>query len=274
MQIKIVEKGKITAGEKIAKDLFSISLYLPSIAATIMPGNFVTILPPNKSGKFLRRPFAAAAVDRERGVVSFVIKKIGAVSEVLYDLAIELKTDKQEEVEVFGPLGNCWEIKAKTLWMFGGGTGIASLLFLNSIRSGGDDGKDRLLWAGKTAANLPIIEDISFYKDHSSQGNHFRFATDDGSAGEEGTGAEIFSRWLESETPDGVVACGPTPMMRAIGEIGEKKGIPVWLSLEEFMACGCSACAGCVVQKRGDADGGYFKVCSDGSIFKYSEVII
>lgn len=274
MQTKIIEKGKITAGEKIAKDLFSITIYLPSIAATIMPGNFVTILPPNKSGKFLRRPFAAAAVDREKGVVSFVIKKIGAVSEALYNQVTELKSGKQEEVEVFGPLGNCWDIKAKKLWMFGGGTGIASLLFLNSIRNGGEIGKDRLLWAGKTAANLPIIKDISFYKNHSSQGNSFRFATDDGSAGEKGNGAEIFRWWLESDTPDAVVACGPSPMMRAIGEIGEKRGIPVWLSLEEFMACGCSACAGCVVQKRGDSDGGYFKVCGDGPIFKYSEVII
>lgn len=273
MQKKIVEKGKITAGEKIAEDLCSITVYLPSIAATIMPGNFVTILPPSKSGKFLRRPFAVAAVDREKGLVSFVIKKIGAVSEALYNQVTELKSGKQEEIEAFGPLGNFWDIKAKKLWMFGGGTGIASLLFLNSIRNGGDSGKDRLLWAGKTAKNLPL-EDISFYQSDSSQKNHFQFATDDGSAGEKGNGAEIFSNWLESDTPDAVVACGPAPMMRAIGEIGEKNGIPVWLSLEEFMACGCSACAGCVVPKKGDADGEYFKVCGDGPIFKYSEVII
>ncbi|MCL2295096.1 MAG: FAD-binding oxidoreductase [Spirochaetes bacterium] len=258
--MKKIETGKLYILEDIATDLAYLKIKIGKNAQNYVPGNFVTILPPVSSGRYLRRPFSLAGNSDDS--IELIIKNIGPVTKSLVSLAPET------EVEVLGPLGNSYQIpeNIKKLWMIGGGTGIASILFLNSMRQGN---ADKVLWAGRTKDQLPSAD--LFYTDGlESRFSHiFKknivLATDDGSIGEKGTAPEILERWLGQESPpDAIVSCGPHGMMQAIKKIADARNIPAWFSLEEFMACGTGACAGCAVPS---SSGGYLKACVDGPVF-------
>ncbi len=290
----IMEKGTLSAVKEIGENLYYLKVNLPLIAGKIKPGNFISILPPPESGRYIRRPFSVAGT--VSGCVELVIKNIGPVTSSLCRLK------EGNRLDVLGPLGNTYNLNRKSIWMIGGGTGIASILFLNSSRFKADSSSicDRVLWAGKTASALPpeTVMRNKFFSSVFRQ--NISFATDDGTAGEKGTAPDVLEKWLKAafretgkthenrnssgrevsagrtageymETPDAIVSCGPHAMMKAVKETADKAGIPSWFSLEEFMACGAGACAGCAVPAAG---GGYLKACSDGPVFAGSEVIL
>ena len=66
-------------------------------------------------------------------------------------------------------------------------------------------------------------------------------------------------------------------MLRGVKNHGEQFGIPVWLSLEERMACGIGACLGCVCKSTEVDDHSQVKnkrVCKDGPVFPAGEVVL
>ncbi|MEM1063583.1 MAG: dihydroorotate dehydrogenase electron transfer subunit, partial [Planctomycetota bacterium] len=67
-----------------------------------------------------------------------------------------------------------------------------------------------------------------------------------------------------------VMACGPTPMLRAVRTIGLLFGVRTLLCLEEEMACGFGVCLGCAVPVFGDKP--YRYCCTDGPVFDAREV--
>ncbi|HPG85067.1 MAG TPA: dihydroorotate dehydrogenase electron transfer subunit, partial [Spirochaetales bacterium] len=92
--------------------------------------------------------------------------------------------------------------------------------------------------------------------------------TDDGSAGFSGTVTD----WLASfdpGLPPAFYACGPTPMMAAVAAVAASRRAPYEASVEQWMACGVGACAGCAVRLR---SGEYAKACSDGPVLDGSTV--
>ena len=74
---------------------------------------------------------------------------------------------------------------------------------------------------------------------------------------------------------DRIYACGPRQMLQAVAEWAERQGIPAQVSMEERMACGIGACLGCAVkiQKPGEKDWQYLRVCRDGPVFSGREVV-
>ena len=82
---------------------------------------------------------------------------------------------------------------------------------------------------------------------------------------------EAFEKDFDSFRPDVVLACGPTPMLRALKEAVKDKGIPVYVSLEERMGCGIGACLVCVCERT---NGAHARVCKDGPVFEINEVDI
>ena len=92
--------------------------------------------------------------------------------------------------------------------------------------------------------------------------------TDDGSFGEHGLVSDVLaSAQLSSDTV--VYSCGPKPMLYAVYQCSQEKGITCQVSIESVMACGMGACLGCSVPA---ADGGYVHVCTDGPIFNAEEL--
>ena len=280
--MKRIETGRLIAVKNIAAGLAYLKIKIKENTENFAPGNFVTILPPVSSGRYLRRPFSVAGISDNS--IELIIKSIGSVTKSLASL------EEKTEIEIMGPLGNSYEIPSniKKLWMFGGGTGIASILFLNAVRANNSGNNDKVLWAGRTKEAIPklssgnapgLLPEEGFHSkgEHGEFSHIFRknisISTDDGSAGEKGRAPEILEQWFEkdAQAPDGIVCCGPHGMMKEIKKIADKRNIPAWFSLEEFMACGTGACAGCATPSSG---GGYLKVCSDGPVFKSSEVIL
>ena len=98
-------------------------------------------------------------------------------------------------------------------------------------------------------------------------------ASQTGNGGFRGTVLEL----VETIAPfaDRVYACGPRQMLQAVAEWAERQGIPVQVSMEERMACGIGACLGCAVkiQKPGEKDWQYLRVCRDGPVFSGREVV-
>ena len=68
---------------------------------------------------------------------------------------------------------------------------------------------------------------------------------------------------------DGVLACGPKPMLRNVAKVAEEFGIPCQVSMEERMGCGVGACLVCACDM---ADGSRKHVCKDGPVFDSKEV--
>jgi dihydroorotate dehydrogenase electron transfer subunit len=86
--------------------------------------------------------------------------------------------------------------------------------------------------------------------------------TDDGSAGFHGTVVD----WLVSADtglPPAYYGCGPVPMMAALARLADQRSAPFQAAVEQWMACGIGACAGCAVSLK---DGSYIKACVDGPV--------
>ena len=62
-----------------------------------------------------------------------------------------------------------------------------------------------------------------------------------------------------------VYACGPPPMLDAVGAMCSDRGVACELAMESPMACGYGACFGCAVPKPG---GGYMRLCVDGPVVR------
>ena len=71
----------------------------------------------------------------------------------------------------------------------------------------------------------------------------------------------------------GILACGPTPMLKAIAALAQEHQIPCQVSLEERMGCGVGACLVCACKTK-EADGEHYRhVCKDGPVFDAREVV-
>ena len=251
--MRIQEKGVVVSNTEAARNLHFIEVLLPQIAQLIKPGNFVSFLSPAQSGAFLRRPFSTAGSNGKS--LKFIIKNIGRATGAITSLK------KNDQIDVLGPLGTGYpefESDKKILYL-GGGTGIASLLFLSDRHNNSDD---MIIWGGKTKCELP---------DKNTIPQKCILATDDGSCGMKGNVVEVAKSYIASGRPDIIVACGPRGLLKGVQTLCAECGIPAWISTEEFMACGMGACAGCAVRL---AKGGYAKACSDGPVFRADEVIL
>jgi dihydroorotate dehydrogenase electron transfer subunit len=72
-----------------------------------------------------------------------------------------------------------------------------------------------------------------------------------------------------------VLACGPTPMLRAVARLCAARGVPCQVSFENLMACGVGSCRGCVVPVREDPTGHdipFARVCHEGPVFRAEQL--
>ena len=98
-------------------------------------------------------------------------------------------------------------------------------------------------------------------------------ATEDGSEGTKGNVLDAVNE--NGIKADVILACGPTPMLRAVKQYALEHQIECYLSLEEKMACGVGACLACVCQSK-DVDSHSHvhnkRICKDGPVFRAEEV--
>jgi dihydroorotate dehydrogenase electron transfer subunit len=161
---------------------------------------------------------------------------------------------KGDEIQVFGPLGNGFDItslKGK-IAVIGGGIGIAPLLYLTK-----KIGKNSDVFLGYKDS-VYIAEEFEKYS------NNTIIVTEDGSVGKRG----YVTDYVDFEKYDVVVTCGPEIMMNKIIDKCKEKKIKCYVSLERRMACGLGACLGCTVETVN----GNMRACKDGPVFSSEEL--
>lgn len=268
---KTISEWEVLETGRLAPDVYSLWLRAPKVAAEAKAGQFVSLYS-DDGGHLLPRPISICEIDRKGGRIRLVYRVVGFGTKEFAGLV------PGKQVRVMGPLGNGFPIEEnieknrKNIILIGGGIGIPPMLsVLHAIR---EYQEDTVPCEVTTVVGYRDRHDFlsdNLYK----ESDNLLIATDDGSRGTHGTVIDALNE--NRCTGDVIYACGPTPMLRGVKKWGEDQGIPVWLSLEEKMACGIGACLACVCDSADIDDHSKVKnkrICCDGPVFPADEVIV
>ncbi len=268
---KAMMTGKIIDNRCTAPGHFRMSVRLPPSFTTPAPGQFVMIHEAGRGEPLLARPLS---------VFDFHRRGDHCVLELLYRIAgrgTSLFSGMRpgDEATILGPLGSGFILPAgiRRAVLVAGGVGAAPLHFLirsGILTAGVENRCEAIFYLGARTENL--LTGFERMKDFCD----LRMATDDGSRGHCGPVTDLLKRDIKDDDPKETVvfACGPTPMVLALGRLLENSPIPCQVSLEERMACGIGACLGCAIAVGGPGKTTeYRKVCEDGPVFDLREIL-
>ena len=232
---------------RLAGDVWELVLAGDTSAVTA-PGQFVNIALP---GKFLRRPISVCDWTGES--LTLLVKEAGAGTREL------VRLPAGTELDTLSGLGNGFDLAAapEGAVLVGGGIGAAPLCGLAR----------RMLAAGRRPAlilGFRSREDAFYLEEFAALGVDVLTATEDGTLGARGFVTDVL-KTLPGCTC--VLACGPTPMLRAVHALPQLTGGQ--FSFEARMACGFGACVGCTIQTAN----GPKRVCKDGPVFRKEEIL-
>jgi dihydroorotate dehydrogenase electron transfer subunit len=150
--------------------------------------------------------------------------------------------------------------------LVGGGYGSAPLFSLADALRARECRVDFLLGAGSQDRVFGELE-------AKRTAGAVAVCTDDGSLGRRGTVADALPDEIERSGAAAVYACGPMPMLRAVGAVAASYGLPCQVAVEESMACGIGVCMTCVLPVVGE-DGvtRMSRSCVDGPVFEHDRV--
>ena len=253
---------QIVSNERDTDQYFRLVLRAPQIAPLIQPGQFahVRILPLKDA--LLRRPFSIFQVAGD--TFSILYKTVGKGTDAL------ARMRAGEELSVIAPLGHGFTVPpagGETPLLVAGGYGMAAM-FLLAQRS---PQKGIVFVGGRRRV------DILCEKDFAAIGWEVRVATEDGSHGDKGFVtvpliAEIKNRKSEIENRK-LYACGPTPMLKAVGKIAEDFNLPAELSMDEHMCCGVGTCLACVIKVKTEDSWEYQRTCTEGPVYDSRQIV-
>lgn len=261
----------VISNTRLTPEYNVLSLAAPGVAEHAAPGQFVMVKTAPGLDPLLRRPFSIFEILRDAGGtptgVSILNKRVGVGTSLLYDAAVGARID------CLGPLGRPFEPvdPPARAWMVAGGVGLAPFATLAQALAARGTAMT-LFYGGRSSTDL-FYE--SFFK---GLGATLVITTEDGSRGERGRVTAPLERALV-EAPDQSItlyACGPTPMMRAVADLGARYTRPTFVSLEPIMGCGMGGCYSCVVRvARPGAPGGTHLVrsCIEGPVFDATTVV-
>jgi dihydroorotate dehydrogenase electron transfer subunit len=185
------------------------------------PGQFFMLEAP---GRVLPRPFSLCLAPANE--LGFLVDPIGPGTRAIAALV------EGDAIRVTGPLGNGFDLSVARPLLIGGGIGVAPLPYLSERL-----GRPPALLGFRTSdhaeaaalvPNAEVVLDPTFVTDA-----------------------------LPAD-PGDVLACGPEPMLEAVGRL-----VPgAQLACEAPMACGYGACYGCVVERGGT----YVRLCVEGPV--------
>jgi dihydroorotate dehydrogenase electron transfer subunit len=260
--------ARVISNTRLSPDYNVISLAAPEIARLTRPGQFVMVKPSGGLDPMLRRPFSIFERLREEDTfagISLLNKRVGRATAELYEAS------GGEIVSLLGPLGQPFvpvDAPAEA-WMVAGGVGLAPFATLAEALA--DRKTPMTLFYGARSAT-----DLYYASLFEKIGVRLILTTEDGTKGERGRVTAPLERALKS-MPSGqavtIYACGPTPMMRAVADLGQAFDRTVFASLEPVMGCGMGGCYSCVVPVR-RGDGWHFvRSCLEGPVFRASDIV-
>jgi len=284
---------QIVSNERDTDSYFRLVLRAPRIAPLIQPGQFahVRVLPIKDA--LLRRPFSIFQVSGD--TFSILYKTVGKGTEVLS------RMQAGEELSVIAPLGHGFTVPKRggeTPLLVAGGYGMAAM-YLLAQRS---PQKGIVFVGGRRRV------DILCEKEFQALGWDVRVTTEDGSHGKKGLVTDLLlvelrrnatqlknyhparsSRGNEAQTKKSklnlslltsaatrklkIYACGPTGMLKAVGQIADEFKVPAELSMDEHMCCGVGVCLTCVIPVKTGDSWEYQRTCTEGPVFDAREIV-
>ena len=260
-----IERALIISNKEVAYNIWEMHFEAPQIAdAYSGSGQFINILAMDNWNHPLRRPMSiASATD---GAGSIIYKIFGDVTKILS----EKKTG--DTVELMGPLGNTftnWKNGSYPI-LVGGGVGLAPIL---NLKHECDSNKvDHTIIIGARTGN-------EHFMTHEPD-NDIYLTSDDGKNGEKGNVMGPLERIIHEKNNPYIYACGPEPMLEAVGKFAMSNNVPAQLSVESYMGCGIGLCQGCVVSRQNGEvkDHSYHQkyslVCLDGPVYEAKDIHI
>ena len=240
----------ICSVEKIYENVeISEGVYKLSIKGefSVKPGQFF-MLKVGEVEPLLPRPISVYDVDSEK--ISFLYQIVGQGTKLLS------KLKKNDEVQIMGPLGNGFDvekIKGK-IAVVSGGIGIAPMVHLMKKLTNCEID----LFAGFRAVDYSVDSVEKFV-------NKIYLSTESGQKGHKGYVTDI----INPENYQTVICCGPEIMMKKVVNMCNEAKVPVYVSMENHMACGIGACLVCTCKTKG----GNKRTCKDGPVFNGKDLI-
>ena len=237
---------------------FRLVVRAAQIAPLVQPGQFahVRILPLKHA--LLRRPFSIFQVSGDR--LSILYKTIGEGTETLSRMR------PGEELSMIGPLGHGYTVPppgGEVPLLVAGGYGMAAL-YLLAQRS---PQKGIAFVGGRRRVDILCEEEFR------ALGWEVRVTTEDGSHGKKGLVTQALVDALRAAAPGRkLFACGPTPMLKVVGQLAREFNLPAELSLDEHMGCGIGVCLTCVVPIKTGDGWEYQRTCTEGPVFAADRV--
>lgn len=230
---------KITKKEKLAENIFRLTVEAKEIAQKRKPGQFI-ILRTDESGE--RIPLTIADVDTKQGTIDLIVQAVGKTTNQLTSM-----NEGEEILDLVGPLGVPTNIeKLGLVVMIGGGVGTAPLYPI--AKAFKEKGNKVITILGAKTKGLLILENE--FKEFSDE---VIITTDDGSYGEKGLVTNGLQKLIDQgEEIKEVTAIGPLIMMKFVSALTKKYKIPTIVSLNSLMIDGTGMCGGCRVSIDGE----------------------
>jgi len=233
--------SKIISQKKIAANIFH--LVVRKNDEIVAPGQFYMLKAWDDSLP-LMRPISVYNVEND--TLHFLYKIVGKGTELLSLLK------KDAEIELLGPLGNgfpCHEVSGK-IALVGGGIGIPPLF---------ETAKQLTKNGCKVDLFLGYKDELFAFEPFAEVCENIFIATENGTEGYKGIITHIF----KPQNYNAVFTCGPEIMMMKVKELCDAQQVPVWLSMENRMACGIGACLVCTCKTKL----GMKRCCKEGPVF-------
>lgn len=254
----VEETVQIVSNECDTDLYFRLVLRAPRIAPLVQPGQFAHLRVLPMKDALLRRPFSIFQVAGDS--FSILYKAVGKGTDALS------KMRSGEELSAIGPLGHGFTVPpsgGETPLLVAGGYGMAAM-YLLAQRS---PQKGIVFVGGRR--RLDILCEEGF----RALGWEVRATTEDGSHGEKGLVTQPLAAELRRTTTGRkLFACGPTPMLKAVGKIAEEFNVPVELSMDEHMCCGVGVCLACVIPIKTGDGWEYQRTCTEGPVFEARQI--
>lgn len=229
---------KILQKKELVDKTFYFQIEAPFLARKIQAGQFIIIRPNAKSERI---PLSVCGWNREKGYIEIIIMAAGRTSQ-----EATLKEKGQCFQDVVGPLGQHSHIQKQNgvCVVIGGGYGSGAVLpTARELKAAGN--KVYGIAGARSADLLLLRSQIQETCDQTF------FTTNDGSLGIQGFVTDALKEILQKEKVSYVLAIGPVPMMKAVGEMTRASNIETWVSLNAIMVDGTGMCGACRVSVGG-----------------------
>ena len=249
MELKNIQSFKILSKQSFGSEVKRLDIKAEEIARRIQPGQFVMVMPSERSEKI---PLSVVDADSSRGSISLIFQEIGFTTKQLGALHInDVIFNILGPLGVPSPVGKIGNVVCIT-------TGAGATQLLPICRAHKKIGNKVIGIVGaKTKKNLMLEAQLRLTC------HKILIATNDGSYIKRGLATDLLREVLKQEKVDLVYAVGSVDMMEAVCAMTKEKNIPTRAILHPVMLDGTGLCGSCRVQVAGQT----VLACVDGPEF-------